>query len=130
MTNSKKSQSKPQKEFIRYLRLFNRIWGGLIAAFLIFMILGHIIGPSDSEAFPTLLDLFAMIFFPVGVTIGLIYSFKNEYTGGFITVFCMLVFYLIILIPRLSFRMIPTTLIIVGPGIISLWLSQQKPSTK
>jgi len=70
-----------------------RIWGGLAAAFLIFMYIAHVLSswsflPSGSDALP-------FIFFPIGVAVGLVIAMKWAGLGGSITFVSMIAWHLI-----------------------------------
>ena len=78
--------------WIIILRWIARIWAVIAVAFLLFMIVGHLFGESEGVV-PTFSELVEMIFFLVGIPIGLIIALKLEFIGGIITVFSLLGFH-------------------------------------
>ena len=75
----------------RYIFWIARIWTALAAAFLLFMIAGHIFG-SEPQIIRNN-EWIAMIFFPAGVLTGLLISLIRAIPGALITLISMLVFF-------------------------------------
>lgn len=99
-----------------------RIWSILSSGFLIFMLVGHLVGEIQgsadgvSEAFKTSREFLMFICFPVSTIVGLAVAWRWEGLGGFITVLGMLG--LFILRPDLALQ--PLFLILPGPGLLFL----------
>jgi glucose-6-phosphate-specific signal transduction histidine kinase len=113
---------------ISIIRNTARVWSALSVAFFLIFIFGHLFAPEEGDQLPTLIDAIAMLFFPVGVTIGLIVSWKKELIGAVTTIVSILMFYILIIIPRSAYAVIPTTLIITGPAFLFLicWFLSRK----
>lgn len=77
----------------RYLFWLARIWGILSAAFLLFMIGGHIFGNEPQIISKN--DFITMIFFPSGVLIGLLLALRYPAAGGLITVISTAIFFIL-----------------------------------
>jgi len=101
-----------------------RIVAKVLSAFSIVFLLGSIITmffPEEGdEGFKTI-ELIALIFFPIGVLIGLIITWKKEKLGAIISLVSMFIFYLLIIVPRGAWRAMPITLLIVSPGVIYIF---------
>jgi hypothetical protein len=99
-----------------------RIWSILSISFMLIMIAGHIFG-SEPQVFNGTSELLAMIFFPVGVLIGLILAWKWEGIGGIMSVVCISGLYIIR--PELIFTWIS---LLAAPGLLFFahWLMSMK----
>lgn len=86
------------------------------------MIAGEIVYPHAPLPTPT--EGVGMIFFPVGLSIGLIIGWRSEGLGGLIATGSMVGFYFWCLIARGRFPGGPYFLLVVAPGILFLvtWL--------
>jgi len=82
------------KLLLTIIRWLARIWGGLCAAFLIFMILGHVVN-GDGSFWPSGIDGVAFVFFTTGVAVGLVTAMKWEGLGGSITIVSMVAWHII-----------------------------------
>jgi hypothetical protein len=112
---------KDKKRLVTALRLVAKIWSILSIGFLLFAIIGEAVFPAtESSQFANLVEIIAMIFFPFGVMVGMAMAWKWEKIGGIVTIISLLVFYILILIPRSAFRGIPFSLFIAGPGFLFL----------
>jgi hypothetical protein len=69
-----------------------RFWSAATIAFVIAFIIGEGINPSGLH------EWIGLIFFPFGVCAGMLIAWRNEATGGMITVICLLVFYAVSLV--------------------------------
>jgi len=106
-----------------------RIWSGVMVSFITLFALAHILFPETdpgSGSFTTI-DAIAMIFFPIGVTVGMIVSWKWEMEGALITIISVCMFYLLIAIPRgVTFTMFPVMFAIAGSSLMFLGLGLDK----
>lgn len=103
---------------VKIIRVIAKIWSIISILFLLGSIFVFIFSPSDGdEAFSTV-ELIAFAFFPVGVLVGLILSWKKEILGAIISLGCMFIFYLLIIVPRGAWRAISFTFILILPSIL------------
>ena len=79
-----------------------RIWGGLISAFVLFMLTAHVYSvwvlnePSGTGLKETR-DLLTFLCFPVGTLLGLLLAYRYAALGGAITCLSLLLMFVIIL---------------------------------
>lgn len=87
--------------------------------FLLFMFLGHLFAPEENGAWK-LIEIFAALFFPVGVVAGMVIAWWKEFEGGLITIISMTIFSILILIPRgVDFeRGVWVFILIAFPGVL------------
>lgn len=78
-----------KSEAIDFLRWTARIWGSLSVAFLLLMILGHLINPEIPflSSFHSTQDIIVFLFFPVCTMVGIWVAWPNELFGPLITFF-------------------------------------------
>lgn len=119
---------KDKKRLATTLRVTAKIWSILIIAFLLFMLVGEVVFPHEGEGFLNITEIIAMVFFPFGVVVGMGISWKWERIGGIITIISLIVFCLLILIPRRAFGGIPVFLLLAGPGFLFLISSFLSPN--
>lgn len=100
-----------------------RVWSILSIGFFLLIIVGHLFFPDESDVLPTSIDIVAMLFNPLGLLVGMVIAWKRERLGGIITICSLIVFYMLIIIPRDAFRATPTFLILAGPGFLFLLYS-------
>ena len=62
-----------------------RISGGLLLAFMVFMVGAHVINPESAETTINLKDGISFFFFPACTIVGLAIAFKKEGLGGLIS---------------------------------------------
>ena len=105
-------------KWIKIIRITAKIWSAAIFLFMALMIVGHIFGEQNGEALPTLWEAVAMIFFPIGVLVGLVIAWKRELLGGLISINSMIVFYFILFFLRGEFPRGYAFLIIIIPAIL------------
>ncbi len=105
-------------KWIKIIRITAKIWSAAIFLFMALMIVGHIFGEQSGEALPTLWEAVAMIFFPIGVLVGLVIAWKRELLGGLISINSMIVFYFILFFLRGEFPRGYAFLIIIIPAIL------------
>ncbi len=108
------------QKFISILRIIAKILSLLSILFLLGTIFGSIFSPEEGgEGFKTI-ELIASIFFPIGVLMGLILSWKKEKVGAIISIASMCIFYLLIIVPRSAWRMLPFTFVLILPSVLFL----------
>ena len=112
-----------KKSPVTIIRKVAKVWSILSIGFLLVMLVGHLLSPEETKALPTLVEAIAMLFFPTGVLAGMAISWKWEKIGGIITIVSLLIFYMLIIIPRGAFRAILTTLLLAVPGFLFLFCS-------
>lgn len=100
---------------IKLILSFARIWGFLSLAFLGFFLVAHIFG-DETMVFASKKELFAFLFFPLGIVLGLFVAYRSALTGGIISLVSILV--ILILLPELLIN--PYFLFSVIPGILFL----------
>lgn len=111
---------KDKKRLGNILRKAAKIWSLLIGVFLLLMLIGEVVFPHEGEGFVSIAEIVALVFFPFGVMAGMGIAWKWERLGGIITIISLIIFYILILIPRSAFRGIPMSLLIAGPGFLFL----------
>lgn len=81
--------------FLKYIRIASRILGGGIAAFLLFMLVGHLLNKEDADALLHLKarELFVFILFPLSMVTGYVVAFWKELVGGLIVIVGQLLMY-------------------------------------
>lgn len=109
------------------IRWIARIWGSIGAAFLLFMTIGSLLGP---ENLPTFGEWIQLLFFPFGVSIGLIAAWKWEGVGGLIAIGSVIVFHGTMLISHGRLDLNPFIDGIAAPGLLFLicWLLSRERS--
>ncbi|MBT8320613.1 MAG: hypothetical protein KJO90_02965 [Eudoraea sp.] len=78
----------------RWLLWLARIWNVLSLAFLLFMLIGHLVGDEDMT-FANQTEWLMFLFFPIGIIIGLALCWWKSWLGGLITIGSLLAFRLI-----------------------------------
>ncbi|MGD0038418.1 MAG: hypothetical protein ABSC53_14115 [Bacteroidota bacterium] len=116
-----------RKRLTQYIHWTARIWSivsiGLVLAFLV----GEGFDPSKFKA----TELLGFLFFPVGISVGMILAWWREGIGGIITVGSLLTFYIINLATA---GMLPkgwAWLVFAAPGFLFLvcWYWSRKTKT-
>ena len=69
-----------------------RFWSMATIGFVIAFIIGEGINPSSPH------EWIGLVFFPLGISVGMIVAWRYEGTGGSITVVSLLIFYMISLV--------------------------------
>jgi hypothetical protein len=105
------------------IRWLARVWGGLAAAFLIFMIVAHLVS-SGGWGWPSGVDGIAFVFFPVGVAVGLVIAMKWDALGGLITLVSMITWHVIMNSTRGNPHIAPMIDGLAAPSVLFLavWL--------
>ena len=101
------------------IRRIARIWSLVSIAFLLLIFIGEVLNPSTAQL-PTLEEGIPMVFFPVGVCLGMILAWRREALGGTITVVSIVAFYLWMRILRGDFPRGPYFLLVASPGFLFL----------
>lgn len=100
-----------------------RIWSVLSIAFLLVMFIGEMMMPS--AALPNFAEGVLMLFFPVGVLIGMLLAWKKELPGALVTIVSIVAFYAGIWLLRGNLPRGPYFLLVAAPGLLFLadwWL--------
>jgi hypothetical protein len=107
-------------KFLSILHRITLIWGGIVFAFLAYMLgahlLGAMMGEGSGEGFRDTKELISFICFPVGVTIGLGLALKWNGLGGLIATISMIGLY----IGRPDLILDLMFLIILIPGLLNI----------
>lgn len=112
---------KRKKDFITIIRITAKVWSAIIIVLVTLFMLGHLFFPEEDTLPMKLVEGIAMIFFPFGVLIGMGISWKRELEGALITIISVVIFYILIALPRgAGLRMFPAMFIIAGPSILFL----------
>lgn len=82
------------RQISRLLQWVARIWACMSIVFLLFMIFGHIFGP-EAQNFNGVQEIIMVVFFPAGVLIGLLLTFKSVKMGSIIALGSMVVFFIL-----------------------------------
>ena len=118
---------KTQK-LIKFTRIFARGWSLLSLAFLMMFIFGELIF-SNTEANFTSLELAAFLFFPIGVSLGLILAFWLEAWGGAFSLISLIIFYLTLGIGDGKMPRGPYFALFAAPALLFLllaWLEKER----
>jgi len=119
----KKKSTKLNDPTLNPILLVAKIWSGLSIAFMLFFIGGHIFSPDENSTNILLVELVAMLFFPVGILIGLAWSWKNALRGAQITIVSLFIFFLLIAFPRgVALGMLPIMFLISGSSLLFLYV--------
>ena len=103
------------------IRWIARILGSMILAFVLFFLLAHIFGNSESgEGFRDSKEIISFFFFPISTVIGLSVAWKWDGLGGIITIAGMAGLFAIR--PELSSNVYMIVPIIPGLLYITYWL--------
>jgi hypothetical protein len=115
---------KRNKETIKWIA---RIWSILSLAFLLLFFGASIIGSIGKDTF-VFKDVFQFVFFPIGLTIGLILAWKWEGLGGIVAIGSIIGFHLQMLIKHgdLDFTLIIELLAAPGILFILYWILSRK----
>ncbi len=108
-----------------------RIWSILSLAFLLLFFGASIFssGGADTFAFK---DVFQFVFFPIGLTIGLIIAWKREGLGGIIAIASIIGFHLQMLITHGKPDFVLFIELLAAPGILFIlyWILSRKLVTE
>ena len=106
-----------------------RIWGGLAAAFLIFMVIAHLV-EAGGWSWPSGADGIAFVFFPVGVAAGLLMAMKWNGLGGSTTIVSTIAWHIIMYMTHGEPEFEPMIDGLAVPGLLFLvtWLISRRLS--
>jgi len=99
------------------IKLVARIWSLVSIAIVILFLVGEGFTPAQLT---TLTEKLLVIFFPFGVSLGMIIAWFREKTGGIITVTCLLLFYAVHLVGSGNLPNGPWFALIAAPGLLFL----------
>ena len=118
---------KNKIEFVTIIRWIARIWSILSLAFLLLFFGASIFSSSGTDTF-TFKDVFQFVFFPIGLTIGLIIAWKWEGLGGIIAIGSIIAFHLQMLITHGKPDFVLLIELLVAPGILFIlyWILSRK----
>ena len=104
-----------------------RIWSILSLAFLLLFFGASIIGSIGKDTF-AFKDVFQFVFFPVGLTIGLIIAWKWEGLGGIIAIASIIGFHLQMLVKHGKPDFVLFIDLLAAPGILFIlyWILSRK----
>ena len=104
-----------------------RIWSILSLAFLL-LFFGASIFSSDGDGAFAFKDVFQFVFFPIGLTIGLIIAWKREGLGGIIAIGSIIGFHLQMLITQGKPDFVLLIELLTAPGILFIlyWILSRK----
>jgi len=119
---SNQPSSKNKKHLVNIIRRIARVWSLLSIVFVLVIVIGHILNPED--VLPTIGEWIGILFFPFGVVLGLILSWKWEGLGAMITIGSLIGIYITILIIRGYLPRGPFFVLFAAPGFFFLlsWL--------
>jgi len=105
------------------IRRTAKIWSIASIGFILLMFVGEALHPSTAASF-TSSELVGLLFFPVGVCLGMILAWRREVLGGGITVASLLAFYAWCLLERGRLPGGSYFALVAAPGILFLvhWL--------
>ena len=108
-----------------------RIWSILSFAFLLLFFGAHIFSSSETDTF-AFKDLLQFVFFPIGLTIGLIIAWKMEGLGGIIAIASIIGFHLQMLITHGKPDFVLLIELLAAPGILFIlyWILSRKRAVK
>ena len=106
---------------------FARAWSMLSLAFLLVMFIGEATMPA--AALPNFSEAVLMLFFPLGVAVGLVIAWKRECLGALISLESIGAFYMGIWFLHGNLPHGPYFLLIAAPGALFLadWMLRQNP---
>ncbi len=112
------------KETIKWIA---RIWSILSLAFLLLFFGASIIGSIGKDTF-VFKDVFQFVFFPIGLTIGLIIAWKWEGPGGIIAIGSIIGFHLQMLVIHGKPDFVLFIDLLAAPGILFIlyWILSRK----
>jgi hypothetical protein len=100
---------------VTVLRWVARILSILFIGFILLLLIGEVLFPH-AEAVFQVRDIIAMIFFPIGVVVGLILAWRKELLGGLVAVGSLAAFYVTLFLFDGRFPRGPFFLLLASPG--------------
>ena len=101
------------------LRWIARILSIISIGFVLLFLAGEVL-PPHTEAVFKVRDVVAMVFFPIGVCIGLGLAWRRELQGGMIAIGSLAAFYLILFLFDGRFPRGPYFFLLASPGLLFL----------
>ncbi|MFC1632628.1 hypothetical protein ACFL1U_00590 [Patescibacteria group bacterium] len=132
--NTKKLNEK--NIIVTVLRWIARIWTVASLLFLAVMLVGEVWNAISVgvATWPTVSEWIGMLFFPIGIIVGLIFVWKKEFLGSIITLGSFVIFYVYMFILRGMLPRGPYFALVALPGLLFLiiWLLKRdwKPAKK
>jgi glucose-6-phosphate-specific signal transduction histidine kinase len=126
-----KTHSSPSKRGAQFLRWTARLFSVLSIAFVLLIFIGEFLQPTAAPIF-ALRDILAMLFFPIGVCLGLILAWRWERAGGIVSIASLAAFYLTLFAFDQRFPRGPYFLLVAMPGFFFLaawFLQRQEPES-
>lgn len=102
----------------RGLRRLARLWSLATFAFLLLFLIGE--GLSGPRVMPTTMEWIGLLFFPIGLLLGLLLAWRWEGLGGAIAVGSFLLFYLWIRFEAGRWPGGPYFALLAAPGLLFL----------
>ncbi len=109
-----------------FIRRIAKVWSIASIGFILLMFVGEALHPSTAASF-TSSELVGLLFFPVGVCLGMILAWRQAGVGGSITVGSLLAFYAWLRVAGGRWPRGPYFALVAAPGILFLvhWLLSQ-----
>lgn len=108
----------------RVLRWTARVWSIVSVGLLLGFIVGEGANPSGTR------EWIGLLFFPIGISLGMLWAWRNERLGGTITVVSLLLFYIVHLTTAGSFPAGFAWLAFAAPGFLFLLSSRVSPDSR
>jgi FtsH-binding integral membrane protein len=99
------------------IRWTAKVWSLATIGLVLLIFVGEAVSPSTPAAF-TPSELVGLLFFPIGVCLGMILAWRREALGGGVTVASVVAFYVWMYLDRASFPHGPYFVLIAAPGIL------------
>lgn len=130
MTTKTSKELDQKNAAITVLRWIARIWTVISLAFLAVMLIGELWGTINAGTviWPTISEWIGMLFFPIGIIVGLALVWKKELLGSIITLGSFVIFYVYIFILSGILPRGPYFALVALPGLLFLivWLLQKE----
>lgn len=105
---------------VKVVRFTARFWGLAVAAVAAFFLISSGFGIDESGAgFRSWKEIAEFLCFPLGVSVGYLWAWKDELKGGLLAVLSVLILWA--LRPDLAQTVVFTTVILI-PGLLHIWL--------
>lgn len=108
-------------KWLTYTRWLARTWGLLSIGFTLLIFIGETFSATTPSA-PTGVEWLMLLFFPVGVLVGLVLSWRWELLGGLLTAVSIAAFYLTEFLATGNWAGGPWFLLVAFPGFLFLLL--------
>lgn len=102
----------------RFLRWTARVWSVVSIGLLLAFIVGEGLNPSGAH------EWIGLLFFPIGISLGMLWAWRNERVGGTMTVVSLLLFYVVHLTTSGTFPAGFAWLAFAAPGFLFLLASR------